>query len=291
MNEIESASRTSRLSIKPCLAFNKRHFFDYLKVAQEVDAGKSMNEIESALTQADDTKQADSFGWQWLSWFQENVPEKYAEYASIRSQFQRWEQYLGSKAVASSKKIDFAEYRNKIADPTFVDEQEINFYVERDTVSSIANMQTLNEWPQETIASFKEECENKGDLIVKPLSETDKQREKENLEAAEAYDEKMKLMSAEILKDFEQVDAERIMLGQETLYMQLSEHPQYAETIEDIYTAKQTFLDYVMMPIHNDYVKRERLVTIQEEERRKAFLERFETASKITNGVDCTVPQ
>ena len=249
---LSSASRTSRLSIKPCLSVTKRHFFDYIKVAQEVDAGKSMQDIESELTAADDTKQADSFGWQWLSWFQENLPEKYAEYASIRSQFQRYEQFVGSKAVTSSKQIDFADYRNKIADPSFVDEQEINYYVERDTVSSIADMQTLNEWPQESISSFKEECENKGDLIVKPLSETDKQREKENLENAELYDEKMKLMSAEILKDFEQVDAERIMLGQETLHMQLSEHPQYAETIEDIYTAKQTFLDFVMMPIHND---------------------------------------
>jgi len=245
---------------------------------------------ESALTASEDTKRADSFGWQWLSWFQDNIPEKYAEYASIRSQFQRWEQYLGSKAVSSSKQIDFAEYRNKIADPSFVDEQEINYYVEQNTVSSIASMSTLNEWSQASIASFKEECEQKGDLIVKPLSDMDKQKEKENLEAAEQYDEKMKLMSAELMKDFEQVDAERIMLGQETLHMQLAEHPQYAETIEDIYTAKQTFLDFVMMPIHNDYVKRERLVTMQDEERRKAFLERFEMASKITNGVDCTVP-
>ena len=97
-------------------------------------------------------------------------------------------------------------------------------------------------------------------------------------------------MSSELLKDFEQVDAERMMLGQETFWMQLSEHPQYAETMEDIYTAKHAYLDFVMMPYHIDYVKRERLVTMQDEERRKAFLERFETASKIRNGVDCTVP-
>merc|ERR1712228_682481 len=170
------------------------------------------------------------------------------------------------------------------------DEQELNYYVERDTVSSITDMQTLNEWPQASISAFKEDCENKGDLIVKPLTEADKQREKESLEAAEQYDEKMKLTAAELLKDFEQVDAERMMLGQHTLHMQLSEHPQYAETLEDIYTAKQTYLDYVMLPIHNDYVKRERLVTMQDESRRKAFLERFEYASKVVNGVDCTVP-
>merc|ERR1712079_390747 len=129
-------------------------------------------------------------------------------------------------------------------------------------------------------------CENNGDLIVKPLSNEEKQKEKENLENAELYDEKMKLMAAEILKDFEQIDAERMMLGQETLLMQLSEHPQYAETLEDIYTAKQTYLDYVMMPIHNDYVKKERLRQIQDESRRKAFLERWDESSKIHNGAE-----
>jgi len=269
---------------------NKRTFFDYLRVANEVDSGKSIKDIESEFSKEDDTKEATSFAWNWLSWFQENAPEKYAQYASIRSQFQRWEQYLGERGITASKKIDFGDYRNKIADPKFVDNLEINYFVERDTISSISNMDTLNDWPSNSITAFKDECENNGDLIVKPLSNEEKQKEKENLENAELYDEKMKLMAAEILKDFEQIDAERMMLGQETLLMQLSEHPQYAETLEDIYTAKQTYLDYVMMPIHNDYVKRERLVTMQDEERRKAFLERFEYASKVVNGVDCTVP-
>merc|ERR1712176_1756440 len=110
---LSSASRaSSRLSVKSCIS--KRTFFDYIKVASEVDAGKSIPEIKSALTASEDTKQADSFGWQWLSWFQDNIPEKYADYASIRSQFQRWEQYLGSKAVSSSKSIDFADYRIRL---------------------------------------------------------------------------------------------------------------------------------------------------------------------------------
>ena len=151
-------------------------------------------------------------------------------------------------------------------------------------------MNSLNKWSLESIQSFKEECEQKGDLIVKPLSNKDKQKQIENLENAEAYDEKMKLTSSEILKDFEQIDAERIMLGQESFYMQLSEHPQYAETIEDIYSAKMAYLDYAMLPIHRDYVKRERLITMQDEQRRKAFLERFDLGSKILNGVDCSVP-
>eukprot|EP00483_Globobulimina_turgida_P000649 UN00649 len=224
-----------------CISISKRNFFDYLRVANEVDSGKTITEIESEFSRADETKAADSFGWQWLSWFENNAPEKYAEYASFRSQFTRWEQYLGERGIKSSKKIDFAEYRNKIADPQFVDDLEIEYYVERDTISSISNMETLNTWQQDSISSFKQECEGKGDLIVAPLTDYDKQKQKESLENAELFDEKMKVMSGELLKDFEQIDAERIRLGQETMYMQLSEHPQYAETMEDLYTAKQTY--------------------------------------------------
>jgi len=275
----------------PSISIIKRSFFDYLRVANDVDSGKTIEQIESELTKEDDQKESASFGWQWLSWFENNAPEKYAEYASVRSQFQRWEQYLGERGIKSSKQIDFADYRNKIADATFVDDLEINYYVEKNTISSISNMDTLNTWSTSSVNSFQKECEDKGDLIVKPLTNEDKQREKESLENAELYDEKMKLMSQEILKDFEQIDAERMMLGQESFYMQLSEHPQYAETVEDIYTAKQAYLDYVMLPIHRDYVKRERLVTMQDETRRKAFLERFELGSKMINGMDCSVPQ
>ena len=38
----------------------------------------------------------------------------------------RWEQYLGERGIKSSKQIDFADYKNKIADATFVDDLEIN---------------------------------------------------------------------------------------------------------------------------------------------------------------------
>merc|ERR1712244_192417 len=136
------------------------------------------------------------------------------------------EQYLGERDIKSSKKIDFADFRKKIADPQFVDNLEIDYYVERDTISSISAMETMDSWPSSSISSFKEECEQRGDLIVRPLSNEDKQREKQSLENAELCDEKMKLMAAELLKDFEQIDAERNMLGQETLMMELAEHPQ-----------------------------------------------------------------
>mmetsp|Transcript_42175 Transcript_42175/g.67801 ORF Transcript_42175/g.67801 Transcript_42175/m.67801 type:complete len:288 (+) Transcript_42175:60-923(+) len=283
-------SRGSKRVAISILSTNKRSFFDYIRVANEVDAGQSLDEIASNMTKESDTKESASFGWQWLEWFQQNAPEKYAEYASNRSQFQRWEQYLGERGVKTSKKISFEDYKKRIADASFVDDLEVNYYVERDTISSIENMQTLNSWPSSSVASFQQNCEKNGDLIVKPLTEEDKQRQKETLENAELYDEKMKLMAQEILKDFEQIDAERMMLGQETFLMELSQHPQFAEAMEDTYTAKQNYLDYAMLPIHRDYVKREKLNAIQDEERRKAFLERFEYGTKIYNGMDCSVP-
>jgi len=267
-------------------ALGRRSFFDYVRVANQVDSGKSIAQIEEEFSAEDTTKAADSFGWQWLSWFQENPPEKFAEYSSVRSQFQRWEQYLGGRDVKSSKQIDFGEYRDRIADTEFVDNLEVDFHVEQDTISSISDMSTLDQWSPAAVQSFQTECEGNGDLLVRPLTAEDKQRQKESLENAELYDEKMKVMAAEMLKDFEQVDAERNMLGHETLMMDLAQHPQYAETLEDIYTAKQTYLDYVMMPMHNDYAKKERLRQIQDGERRKAFLERWDRSSKMYNGAE-----
>merc|ERR1712079_167337 len=160
----------------------------------------------------------------------------------------------GGRDVRSSKQIDFAEYRNRIADTSFVDDLEVAYHVEKDTVTSISDMSTLDSWTPDAVQSFKGECEHNGDVLVKPLSAADKEKQAQSLQNAELYDEKMKLMAA--------------------------------ETLEDIYTAKQTYLDYVMMPMHNDYVKKERLRQIQDEERRKAFLERWDTASKIYNGAE-----
>ena len=75
-------------NISSSITIIKRNFFDYLRVANDIDNGKTMSEIELEFRKEDDTKESASFGWQWLSWFENNAPEKYAEYASSRSQFQ-----------------------------------------------------------------------------------------------------------------------------------------------------------------------------------------------------------
>ena len=102
--------------------------------------------------------------------------------------FRRWEQYLVERGVGGqSKQINFSDYRNKIADPTFVDDLEIKYFVERNTISSISNMDTLNSWPQSSISSFKEECEKTGDQLVRPLSPDDKLKQETDLKNAELY--------------------------------------------------------------------------------------------------------
>ena len=134
--------------------------------------------------------------------------------------------------------------------------------------------------------------------------------------------EEIQMKNAELMtemqKDYEQVDAERMGLyfcislfvlslyyplfvillfvivivfvfclvyGQETMQMRYSEHPQYAENIEDMTAARQSFSDFVMLPFNNNQLKHERLATMQDENRRKIFLERFEVGSKMLNGL------
>ena len=96
----------------------------------------------------------------------------------------------------------------------------------------------------------------------------------------------LKEMEIEMLKDYEQLDAERMIYGQETTNMKYSEHPQYAETQEDMMSAFQTFGDFIMQPYLNNREKIERLSNMQDEKRRKIFLERWEKGSKIYNGLD-----
>ena len=76
-----------------------------------------------------------------------------------------------------------------------------------------------------------------------------------------------------------------LVYGQETMQMRYSEHPQYAENIEDMTAARQSFSDFVMLPFNNNQLKHERLATMQDENRRKIFLERFEVGSKMLNGL------
>ena len=87
--------------------------------------------------------------------------------------FRKYEQFLSKQAASSSKKeINFDEYRNKICDPNFVDEIEIEYNVNQSTLKSIETMETIsNNWSENAINDFKKQTEDFGDLLWQPMNE------------------------------------------------------------------------------------------------------------------------
>jgi len=77
-----------------------------------------------------------------------------------------------------------------------------------------------------------------------------------------------------------------MMFGKHSFTMKLAENPQVAENMEDLLSGSSSVSDYNMLPIWIDTIKRQRLIQIQDENQRKLFLERFETASSLQNGLD-----
>mmetsp|Transcript_99319 Transcript_99319/g.121535 ORF Transcript_99319/g.121535 Transcript_99319/m.121535 type:complete len:283 (+) Transcript_99319:53-901(+) len=266
---------------------NKRTLFDYVRFANEYDAGKSLAQIKQDKADEDAERQSDQFSWDWMSWYERNDPDGYARAKDQRSRYGKFEQYCGKQALLSSATdIDWNKYRNKIKDPAFVDELEIEYYLDKNTTESIKSMSTLDEWNESSVSSFKQDIESNGDLLWEPMTSKEKEMNERQIMESERKDEDTKHLISELEKDFEQADHERMLFGNDTMSMKLSEHPQYAENIEDLMVARQSYNDYVMMPYHINYLKRERLAQIQDENRRKLFLERFELASKIHNGED-----
>jgi len=265
---------------------SKRKFFDYLKTANEVDNGKSLEQLKEEKTkqkQEDVTK----FNWNFIEWFEKHVPENAAQLKAKKQEYLRNEMYLTqSSELRANKTIDFNEYRRKIADPNFVDELEIEFNVHKNSLLSIKNMKTLNSWEPKAIEHFHQECSQSGDILMKPWDEAQENDYQQKLAEGKKKQQDIHKMYDEFFKTFEQVDAERLMYGHHTHAMKLSQHPQYAETLEDNQAAKQTYLDFVMADFHTADFKRERLHQIQDENRRKVFLERFDEGSKIIVGVD-----
>lgn len=264
---------------------NKRCFFDYIKFADGVDKGKSL-EVQKKENEAKKDGDTSKWNWNWIEWFEQYQPERMAEIKDTRSKYHKYEEFVGSQDAKSVSTINFSQFRNKIADPSFVDELEIDYYVNEATLNSIENMKTLEKWKSQSINQFKKESESLGDLIWEPMTKQEKQEIDQKIETAEGKQLKLAELLEEAQKDYEQIDAERMIYGHETLQMKYSEHPQFAENQEDAMAARQSFNDYLLMPWNMNQVKHERLATMQDENRRKLFLQRFEWASKVINGED-----
>jgi len=191
-----------------------------------------------------------------------------------------------SSELRTNRTIDFNDFRKKIADPNFIDELEIEFNVRKNTLSSIKNMKVLEKWNSKSVEEFQQECAQNGDLLLKPWDEQQEKDFQEKTAIGQKKQQDIRKMYDEFFKTYEQVDAERLMYGHHTHAMKLSQHPQYAENMEDNQAAKQTYLDFIMADFHVKDFKRERLHQIQDENKRKLFLERFDEGSKIIVGVD-----
>lgn len=281
-------SRSSnRLCLKSIQTIGQRHFFDYLKVANQVDSGISVEQQKNEEAKEAENAASSSFSWDFIKWYEKHCPEQVGQHNETRSKFQRYESFvIGQSAKAASSNIDFESFRNKIADKSFVDELEIQYSVDSTTLQSIKNMSSLEQWKQESVESFQKENEKTGDLILAPLTQEAKDQLDINATQAEETQERVARMLEEVKKDYEQLDAERMVYGYETDAMKYSEHPRFAETLEDVSASRQSFQDHVMFPFLNENNKQEKLLQIQDENRRKLFLERFEHSSRIVNGYD-----
>jgi len=264
-----------------------RSFFDYLKIANQVDQGISIEEQQKQQDSKDKSNAASSFSWEWTKWFEKNAASEFPKVMNLRNEIQKYENYSSrAGASANTKSINFDEYRKKIADPTFVDNIEIDYYVNKNTLESIQNMNTLMKWDKQAVENFQKECGDAGYLLMKPLTEDKILANNETIQKAAQEDLKNKELINELQKDFEQFDAERMMFGKHSFTMKLAENPQVAENMEDLLSGSSSVSDYNMLPIWIDTIKRQRLIQIQDENQRKLFLERFETASSLQNGLD-----
>ena len=95
--------------------------------------------------------------------------------------FRQYEQYIGGQGASGGNKVDFSGYRDKIADPKFVDELEIEFNVNVATTQSISNMSTLEKWKEASVNTFKKDCESNGDLLWAPMTQSERNEEMEKV--------------------------------------------------------------------------------------------------------------
>jgi len=92
---------------------SQRNFFDYLKIANEVDNGKNLEQIKEEKTKQ---KQEDvsKFNWNFIDWFEKHIPENGGELKSKKNEYLRNEMYISqSSELRTNRTIDFNDFRKK----------------------------------------------------------------------------------------------------------------------------------------------------------------------------------
>jgi len=152
-------------------------------------------------------------------------------------------------------KLDFDQWRSKIADPNVVDQLEQEHKAVSDYWSKFTKYEQTNEWSP---AGWAEESSREYSFTKVDPTEKDTRAAKE-INAAEVMEKHRELLE-EIKLDYEQLEAERDMFATSEEMVQHALHPQLAELQEETAAGKQTFTDFLMRGNrYARYVKKERL--------------------------------
>jgi len=245
-----------------------RSFFDYLKEANQKSSG--------AVSGSQEEKLDSSFNWDFVDYFRKQEPEKAVEFESQQKAAKAAESWLHRPKI-NPPKLDFDQWRSKIADPSFVDKLEQEHKAVADYWTRFTKYEQTNEWSP---AGWTEENTREYSFSKVDPTEKDTRAAKE-VNAAEVMEKHRELLE-EIKLDYEQLEAERDMFATSEEMVQHALHPQLAELQEETAAGKQTFTDFLMRGNrYARYVKKERLAQAQNENRRKIFLERWKHYSYL----------
>jgi len=261
----------------------KRGFFDFM--------AHRMAKPGTAVTET--TQQKETFNWEWMKWYEENNREFITS-----SELDKLQSFLTSKVKWSRESsrplsaINWDEWREKIKDPTFVDELRADYIAEVDIQSSKTDFNQFFSWSQEAKAEalrkvrdiMREFGQTPSDTFdINALTETSFENECSVIvKEAQDFDGQDKQRRHEMLLDYEQVEAERDLYGARGEMMDYAEHPQGAEMTEEEKAGKQTYVDKILHEHEfHKFHKRERLAQQRDENARQMFLERYKENIKI----------
>jgi len=273
----------------------RRTFFDYL-AAKKAAATAPATTGEGGSGAATKAPSAKDFSWGFLDWYRDENPVFVEQLEKLRAHMSYKDKYCLEPTRPYSK-IDFADWKAKIKDPTFVDEVEADFQSKIDIAESFTDNWQPFTWSKEAqeehrrtkreeYTKFGVEPPRAGDLDSREKIE---QCWKDMVGHAAEMDRQFDAAFKEYTLDYEQLEAERDMYGARGEMMDYAEHPTHAEMTEEMYAGKQTFNDKVLYEFeYSRFTKRERLMQLRDENARKLFLQNWRE-QVIIHGCDSSV--
>jgi len=263
---------------------SRRNFFDYLAVS------KTSGSQSVAAKKADDR-----VNWDFIEWYKPYLPQWVEQLEGLRDFLAVTEQKSREPSPPYSK-VNFDEWRAKIKDPSFVDTVETTYQAEVDIANSFTDPYQWFGWSaearKESDALANEEFRKFGFSLPEEMPQN-KEELMNNLEAITAsvgeIDVHFDNVNKELKLDYEQLEAERDMFGLKGEMMDYALHPQLAEMQEEMLAGKQTYVDHVMHEFeYSRFLKRERLLQLQDETQRQVFLERHKMALRV-HGINSAI--